>query len=183
VQPTPSFYQAGQLPAGCKPLIVFINTKSGPQIGDILRQRFLRALHPLQVVELPRQAPDAALHLFAPVAAHCRILVIGGDGSGETRGGGGGEGDAAADASDLPLLLLLLRRHLWCCHAFTTPPPPLFTTVLGPSCSLSPRPSSPLPSVAWILATLDKVKAAQAEAGNSKWKAPPVGVLPLGTGG
>lgn len=39
-------------------------------------------LHAAQVVELPRQKPDAALQLFAPVAAHIRILVVGGDGSG-----------------------------------------------------------------------------------------------------
>jgi hypothetical protein len=34
-----------------------------------------------QVVELPRQKPDAALALFAGVAARLRILVVGGDGS------------------------------------------------------------------------------------------------------
>jgi hypothetical protein len=33
------------------------------------------------VVELPRQKPDAALALFAGVAARLRILVVGGDGS------------------------------------------------------------------------------------------------------
>lgn len=56
------------------------------QVGSTLRQRFLRTLHPLQVVELPRQKPDAALQLFAPVAVHTRVLVVGGDGSGEARG-------------------------------------------------------------------------------------------------
>lgn len=78
--------------APCRPPT---DTKSGPQAGAALRRRFLRALHPLQVVELPRQQPGPALQLFAGVAAHIRILVIGGDGSGERgclrwRGGGGG---------------------------------------------------------------------------------------------
>ncbi|KAL4422402.1 hypothetical protein ABPG75_008599 [Micractinium tetrahymenae] len=74
-------YRIEQLPPGCKPVIVFVNTKSGPQAGATLRRRFLRCLHPLQVVELPRQKPEPVLQLFAPVAAHVRILVVGGDGS------------------------------------------------------------------------------------------------------
>jgi hypothetical protein len=169
----PSFriQYAGQLPPGCRPVLVFINTKSGPQAGAALRRRFLRALHPLQVaalaalpaclpdcpnmlacslssvhgaaghaaaskvhagwllrgryqgrassrappavlsctalphsrlayplaqvVELPRQAPDAALRLFAPAGARARILVVGGDGS------GGGGGRLPAQGGDL----------------------------------------------------------------------------------
>ncbi|KAL4436134.1 hypothetical protein ABPG77_005582 [Micractinium sp. CCAP 211/92] len=74
-------YRIEQLPPGCKPVLVFVNTKSGPQAGTRLRRRFLRCLHPLQVVELPRQRPEPALQLFAPVASHVRIVVIGGDGS------------------------------------------------------------------------------------------------------
>ena len=78
----PSAWPADELPRGCKPLLVFLNTKSGPQVGAALRRRFLRALHPLQVVELPRQQPGPALRLFSGVASHLRILVVGGDGSG-----------------------------------------------------------------------------------------------------
>lgn len=54
------------------------------QIGIEMHRAFLRALHPLQVVELPRQAPGPALQLFARVAAHVRVLVVGGDGSGRS---------------------------------------------------------------------------------------------------
>ena len=36
------------LPGSC-PLLVFVNTKSGPQAGAALRRRFLRLLNPLQV--------------------------------------------------------------------------------------------------------------------------------------
>jgi diacylglycerol kinase family enzyme len=74
-------------------------------------------LPPPQVVELPRQKPDAALALFAGVASRLRILVVGGDGS-----------------------------------------------------------------VAWILSCLETLKEEQAARGNPRWKPPPVGVLPLGTG-
>lgn len=42
-------YRIEQLPPGCKPVLVFVNTKSGPQAGTLLRRRFLRCLHPLQV--------------------------------------------------------------------------------------------------------------------------------------
>jgi diacylglycerol kinase (ATP) len=47
-----SDYRIEQLPPGCKPVLVFVNTKSGPQVGTSLRQCFLRALHPLQVRHL-----------------------------------------------------------------------------------------------------------------------------------
>ena len=38
-----------KLPSGCSPLLVFLNTKSGAQVGAMLRRRFLRLLNPLQV--------------------------------------------------------------------------------------------------------------------------------------
>ena len=38
------------LPGSC-PLLVFVNTKSGPQAGAALRRRFLRLLNPLQVTD------------------------------------------------------------------------------------------------------------------------------------
>ena len=38
-------------------------------------------------------------------------------------------------------------------------------------------------AVAWVLSTLEDIRAQQAAAGNLNWKPPPVAVLPLGTGG
>eukprot|EP00884_Botryococcus_braunii_P004188 jgi/Botrbrau1/13770/Bobra.0056s0025.1 len=73
-------YELKAIPPACKPLLVFINTRSGPQTGLDLRRRFLRRLHPLQVVEMPREDPNQALRMFARVA-DLRILVVGGDGT------------------------------------------------------------------------------------------------------
>jgi len=68
------------LPPGCRPLLVFVNLKSGPQVGASLKRQLLQLLHPMQVVELPREKPDAALRCFLSVP-HLRILVVGGDGT------------------------------------------------------------------------------------------------------
>ena len=38
--------------AGVKPLLVFLNTRSGPQVGSALRRKFLRLLNPIQVCSL-----------------------------------------------------------------------------------------------------------------------------------
>jgi hypothetical protein len=40
----------------------------------------LQVLHPLQVVELPRESPMPALRFFATASTRVRVLVIGGDG-------------------------------------------------------------------------------------------------------
>lgn len=81
----------------------------------------LAACHPLpaspQVVELPRQKPDAALQLFAPVAAHVRILVIGGDGSGEWASNRCGHLGRELEA------VLLLRCCLCACPGDARGPP------------------------------------------------------------
>jgi len=44
-----SSYRIERVSPGCKPLLVFLNTKSGPQIGSRLRRRLLRLLNPIQV--------------------------------------------------------------------------------------------------------------------------------------
>ncbi len=70
----------GTLPVGCRPLLVFLNTRSGPQLGSLLKRNFLRELNPLQVVELPADSPEHALACFAEVP-NLRVLVVGGDGT------------------------------------------------------------------------------------------------------
>ncbi|CAN6470071.1 unnamed protein product [Victoria cruziana] len=69
------------LPPDARPLLVFINKKSGAQRGDTLRRRLNILLNPVQVVELSSaQGPEAGLNLFKGVS-HFRILVCGGDGT------------------------------------------------------------------------------------------------------
>ncbi|XWS47950.1 hypothetical protein CRYUN_Cryun13aG0030100 [Craigia yunnanensis] len=74
-------YELIDLPADARPLLVFINKKSGAQRGDSLRQRLNLLLNPVQVFELSStQGPEMGLFLFRKVP-HFRILVCGGDGS------------------------------------------------------------------------------------------------------
>lgn len=68
------------LPPKTQPILVFINTKSGPQVGTTLRDQFSRLLNPLQVVTLPRHDPMPALRTFATVP-RLRIAIVGGDGT------------------------------------------------------------------------------------------------------
>lgn len=42
-------YRIESVPPGCKPLLVFLNTRSGPQAGSRLRRQLLRLLNPIQV--------------------------------------------------------------------------------------------------------------------------------------
>eukprot|EP00955_Chlamydomonas_euryale_P026236 277183-Chlamydomonas_euryale.AAC.1 len=79
-----------------------------------MKRQLLQLLHPLQVVELPREGPDAALHFFAPLSDRARCLVIGGDGTVswvlsaidelktelDKAGGVGGAGGAGARGND-----------------------------------------------------------------------------------
>ncbi|OAY72771.1 diacylglycerol kinase 1 [Ananas comosus] len=74
-------YELIDLPPDARPLLVFINKKSGAQRGDSLRHRLHFLLNPVQVFELSSaQGPEAGLHLFRKVQ-HFRILVCGGDGT------------------------------------------------------------------------------------------------------
>ncbi|XP_044477217.1 diacylglycerol kinase 1-like isoform X2 [Mangifera indica] len=69
------------LPPDGRPLLVFINKKSGAQRGDSLKQRLNLLLNPVQVFELSSvQGPEVALFLFRKVP-HFRVLVCGGDGT------------------------------------------------------------------------------------------------------
>ncbi|KAF7806246.1 diacylglycerol kinase 1 [Senna tora] len=74
-------YELIDLPPDARPLLVFINKKSGAQRGDSLRLRLNMLLNPVQVFELSSsQGPELGLHLFRKVP-HFRILVCGGDGT------------------------------------------------------------------------------------------------------
>ncbi|KAI8019446.1 Diacylglycerol kinase 1 [Camellia lanceoleosa] len=74
-------YELIDLPPDARPLLVFINKKSGAQRGGSLRQRLNMLLNPVQVFELSStQGPEVGLYLFGRVP-HFRILVCGGDGS------------------------------------------------------------------------------------------------------
>ncbi|KAG5522748.1 hypothetical protein RHGRI_034783 [Rhododendron griersonianum] len=74
-------YEILDLAPDARPLLVFINKKSGAQRGDSLRQRLNMLLNPVQVFELSSaQGPEAGLYLFRRVP-HFRVLVCGGDGT------------------------------------------------------------------------------------------------------
>ncbi|KAI3996204.1 hypothetical protein MKX01_022698 [Papaver californicum] len=74
-------YELIDLPPDTRPLLVFINKKSGAQHGDTLGQRVNILLNPVQAFELSAtQGPEVGLHLFRRVP-HFRVLVCGGDGT------------------------------------------------------------------------------------------------------
>ncbi|ETW08319.1 hypothetical protein, variant [Aphanomyces invadans] len=67
-------------PPDATPLLVFINSRSGGQMGVYVLQQLRRWLNPLQIYDLSLQGPEAALIQFCNVPG-LRILVCGGDGS------------------------------------------------------------------------------------------------------
>ncbi|XP_028753744.1 diacylglycerol kinase 1 [Neltuma alba] len=74
-------YELIDLPPDARPLLVFLNKKSGAQRGDSLRTRLNILLNPVQVFELSSsQGPEVGLYLFRKVP-HFRVLVCGGDGT------------------------------------------------------------------------------------------------------
>ncbi|KAL1541669.1 Diacylglycerol kinase, variant 2 [Salvia divinorum] len=74
-------YVLNDLPPEARPLLVFINKKSGAQRGNSLKQRLNILLNPVQVFELSStQGPEAGLYVFRKIP-HFRILVCGGDGT------------------------------------------------------------------------------------------------------
>ncbi|EFJ44622.1 diacylglycerol kinase [Volvox carteri f. nagariensis] len=88
-------FRIGVLPPGCKPLLTFINPRSGPQAGEYLRRQLLQLLHPMQVVDLAREVPGPALRCWWGIPG-LRVLVIGGNDLARVLGWGGGL--AALDA-------------------------------------------------------------------------------------
>ncbi|XP_062202515.1 diacylglycerol kinase 2-like [Phragmites australis] len=74
-------YEIVDLPQDLRPLLVFINGKSGGRNGPSLRRRLNMLLNPIQIFELSAsQGPEVGLQLFHNVK-HFRILVCGGDGT------------------------------------------------------------------------------------------------------
>ncbi|GAX10008.1 diacylglycerol kinase [Fistulifera solaris] len=64
----------------CTPLLVFVNSRSGPQQGHLLITQLRRLLNPIQVWDLADGSPDVVLESFC-VLTRLRILVCGGDGT------------------------------------------------------------------------------------------------------
>ncbi|XP_059432522.1 diacylglycerol kinase 2 isoform X3 [Corylus avellana] len=69
------------LPQDARPVLVFINARSGGQDGPTLRWRLNMLLNPVQIFELTAsQGPEVGLDLFSKVQ-YFKVLVCGGDGT------------------------------------------------------------------------------------------------------
>nr|KAJ0199013.1 hypothetical protein LSAT_V11C600318720 [Lactuca sativa] len=74
-------YELVNLRPDARPLLFFINKKSGAKRGDSIRLRMNILLNPVQIFELSStEGPEVGLYLFRRVP-HFRILVCGGDGT------------------------------------------------------------------------------------------------------
>ncbi|KAL0921057.1 hypothetical protein M5K25_008088 [Dendrobium thyrsiflorum] len=74
-------YEVINLPQDSRPLLVFINARSGAQYGHSLRRRLNMLLNPAQIFELSSsQGPEVGLQMFRNVQ-YFKILVCGGDGT------------------------------------------------------------------------------------------------------
>jgi len=62
------------------PLLVFVNSRSGPQQGNLLITQFRRLLNPIQVWDLANGGPEKVLKSFS-VLSRFQVLVCGGDGT------------------------------------------------------------------------------------------------------
>jgi diacylglycerol kinase (ATP) len=68
------------LSSSSTPLLVFVNSRSGPQQGNLLITQFRRLLNPIQVWDLSNGGPEKVLKSFS-VLSRFQILVCGGDGT------------------------------------------------------------------------------------------------------
>ncbi|CAL9206363.1 diacylglycerol kinase 2 isoform X1 [Musa acuminata AAA Group] len=74
-------YKVVDLPQDARPLLVFINAKSGGQNGTSLRRRLNMLLNPVQIFGLSAmRGPEVALKMFHDIR-YFRVLVCGGDGT------------------------------------------------------------------------------------------------------
>jgi diacylglycerol kinase (ATP) len=62
------------------PLLVFVNSRAGPQQGHLLITQLCRLLNPIQIWDLATGGPETVLESFC-VLTRLRILVCGGDGT------------------------------------------------------------------------------------------------------
>ncbi|XP_007467966.1 PREDICTED: diacylglycerol kinase theta [Lipotes vexillifer] len=69
-----------KLPPDCRPLLVFVNPRSGGLKGRELLCSFRKLLNPHQVFELTNGGPLPGFHVFSQVPCF-RVLVCGGDGT------------------------------------------------------------------------------------------------------
>ncbi len=68
------------LSSSSTPLLVFVNSRSGPQQGSLLITQFRRLLNPIQVWDLSNGGPEKICRSFS-VLSRFQILVCGGDGT------------------------------------------------------------------------------------------------------
>eukprot|EP00931_Biecheleriopsis_adriatica_P056645 TRINITY_DN33572_c0_g1_i1.p1 TRINITY_DN33572_c0_g1~~TRINITY_DN33572_c0_g1_i1.p1 ORF type:complete len:567 (-),score=130.66 TRINITY_DN33572_c0_g1_i1:32-1732(-) len=67
--------------ADCRPLLVFVNSRSGAQQGLKVLKQMQECLHSVQVVDLKTEGPEPALHWWSKMKLQFRIVVCGGDGT------------------------------------------------------------------------------------------------------
>jgi diacylglycerol kinase (ATP) len=68
------------LGSSCTPLLVFVNSRSGSQQGDLLITQFRRLLNPIQIWDLANGGPEKVLKSFS-VLTRFQVLICGGDGT------------------------------------------------------------------------------------------------------
>ncbi|XP_014509356.1 diacylglycerol kinase 2 [Vigna radiata var. radiata] len=74
-------YTLVDLSQDASPLLIFINSRSGGQLGHSLHRRLNMLLNPVQIFELSAsQGPEVGLEFFKSVR-YFRVLVCGGDGT------------------------------------------------------------------------------------------------------
>lgn len=69
------------IPKGRRPLMVFINRKSGGQVGKLIAQRLSRVVNPTQIVDLSQGGPMPMLKILQKTNSPYRVLACGGDGT------------------------------------------------------------------------------------------------------
>jgi hypothetical protein len=170
---------------GVKPILVFINTKSGPQKGWKLRRKFVRLLNPLQVPRCPelRAVSDTLQQSVIALRLHQLSRICG------------------VWRTSATQALLLKFVQCYCVKQ------PLMTFIIEKFSNENhqvvelprerPEPALELfwdvpdmrllvvggdGTVGWILSCLDRIVQQKDEGAATGWQQPPIAILPLGTG-